>query len=144
VVAECVEELQYLATINKLRISVEVNGDAEFFSDQLRISIVLKNFISNAVKYMNPFAESNYLRFQIETTEQQAKIMIVDNGTGIEEQYLGRIFEMFFRGTSRSDGSGLGLYIVKQTVERLQGSVTVESEVGKGTRFRILLANLKS
>ncbi len=143
IIANCIEELHYLPNLEKLHISVEVNRNIDFYSDDLRIGIVLKNFISNAIKYYNPFAEHSYLRFDIEITEQQAKITIEDNGVGIEEQYLPRIFDMFFRGTPRSDGSGLGLYIVKQTVERLEGSVTVESEIGKGTKFRVLLPNFK-
>jgi PAS domain S-box-containing protein len=144
IVSNCIEELRYLPNLEKLRISVNVNEDIEFYSDEVRIAIVFKNFISNAIKFLNPFAEMSFLDFNIEVTEQRAKIVIEDNGSGIEEQYLTRIFEMFFRGTAKSDGSGLGLYIVKQTIERLEGSVTVESEVGKGTRFRILLANFRA
>jgi signal transduction histidine kinase len=143
IIANCVDELHYLPNLEKLHISVDINHTSDFYSDDLRIGIVLKNFISNAIKYYNPFAGHSYLRFDIELTEQQAKITIEDNGVGIEEQYLPRIFDMFFRGTPRSDGSGLGLYIVKQTVERLEGSVTVESEIGKGTKFRVLLPNFK-
>jgi PAS domain S-box-containing protein len=143
IIEDCVEELRYLPNLEKLQVEVDLDKEVEFHSDELRIAIILKNFISNAAKYLNPHVDTNYLKFQIAITEQQAKILIEDNGMGIEEQYLTRIFDMFFRATPKSDGSGLGLYIVKQTIERLEGSVTVESEIGAGTTFRILLPNFK-
>lgn len=143
IIIECVDELRYLPNLQKLRVEIDVDREAEFCSDELRIAIVLKNFISNAIKYLNPHTEQSFLRFQINITDQQAKIVIQDNGMGIEEQYIPKIFDMFFRATPQSDGSGLGLYIVRQTVERLEGSVTVESELGAGTTFRLLLPNFK-
>ncbi len=143
IIHECIEELRYLPNLEKLRIEITLDKEIEFHSDELRVAIILKNFISNAAKYLNPHTDPNFLRFEIVVTEQQARITIEDNGMGIEEQYLARIFDMFFRATPKSDGSGLGLYIVKQTIERLEGSVTVESELGRGTTFRLLLPNFK-
>lgn len=143
IINECVEELRYLPNLAKLNIKVDIDRETGFCSDELRITIVLKNFISNAIKYLNPHVEQSFLRFWVSITDQQAKIIIEDNGMGIEEQYIAKIFDMFFRATPQSDGSGLGLYIVKQTVERLEGSVTVDSELGKGTTFRLLLPNFK-
>ncbi|MDJ1503197.1 CHASE3 domain-containing protein [Xanthocytophaga agilis] len=143
IIHDCADELRYLPNLERLHIEVNVDKEVEFHSDELRIGIILKNFISNAAKYLNPHVDSNFLRFQIIVTEQQAKIIIEDNGMGIEEQYIARIFDMFFRATPKSDGSGLGLYIVKQTIERLEGSVSVESEIGKGTTFRLLMPNFK-
>ncbi len=143
IIDECVDELRYLPNLEKLQVEINLDKEVEFHSDELRMAIILKNFISNAAKYLNPHETVNYLKFQIHVTEQQAKITIEDNGMGIEEQYLARIFDMFFRATPKSDGSGLGLYIVKQTIERLEGSVTVESKLGAGTTFRLLLPNFK-
>jgi signal transduction histidine kinase len=60
----------------------------------------------------------------------------------IEKKYQHRIFDMFFRGTVKSDGSGLGLFIVRQTIERLGGNISLESDIGKGTKFTIVLPNL--
>jgi signal transduction histidine kinase len=69
------------------------------------------------------------------------KLNVEDNGIGISKPYLSRIFEMFFRATDRSQGSGLGLYIVKETVERLYGEIYVDSENGQWTRFTIAIPN---
>ena len=64
-------------------------------------------------------------------------ILFEDNGIGIDNKYLGNVFDMFFRATEKSEGSGLGMYIVKQAIEKLNGSVTVTSELNKGTQIRV-------
>ena len=64
-----------------------------------------------------------------------------DNGIGIDEANLNRIFEMFYRATEQSDGSGIGLYIVKNAVDKLGGQISVSSRPGQGTRFNIVLPN---
>ncbi len=142
IIDACREEFRYLPNMEKVEIRLEHGKDAEFFNDEEQVSIILKNIISNAIKYQNPNILQQYLQFHISIREQYVLIVVEDNGIGIEEQYLPRVFDMFFKGTAKSDGSGLGLYIVKQTIERLEGSITVESEFGTGTTLRILLPNL--
>ena len=72
----------------------------------------------------------------------QAIFKISDNGSGIKAEFLDRIFEMFYRAKEDSPGTGLGLYIVKETVEKLNGRITVSSNIGQGTTFTITLPNL--
>ncbi|HTJ48638.1 MAG TPA: HAMP domain-containing sensor histidine kinase, partial [Cyclobacteriaceae bacterium] len=62
-------------------------------------------------------------------------------GIGIDAEALPRIFDMFFRATNKTTGSGLGLYIVKEAVEKLQGVIAIESSVGQGTTFKIEIPN---
>jgi PAS domain S-box-containing protein len=143
IIRESFEDLRYLPRFEKVKLIVKQEGGEKFYSDELKVSIVLKNFLSNAIKYSNPHADESFVDFSILTTPTEAVIVIHDNGIGIDPQYVGRIFDMFFRGTEKSDGSGLGLYIVKQTIEKLGGSITVESYPGQGTMFRIVLPNLK-
>jgi signal transduction histidine kinase len=73
-----------------------------------------------------------------------AVIQFMDNGIGIEERYLTRVFDMFFRGTETNKGAGLGLYIVKEAVEKLRGDIQIESVIGQGTVFKITLPNFVS
>jgi signal transduction histidine kinase len=77
-------------------------------------------------------------------TPKSLKIVFEDNGIGIEQPYISEIFNMFYRATEESEGSGIGLYIVKQAVEKLEGSVSVGSIRHKGTKFVITLPNLIS
>jgi signal transduction histidine kinase len=140
----CIDELRYMPDLNQLQITVSVhNKQTVFANDEERLSIIFKNFISNAIKYHNPQVEKNFLRITITISQMEALILLEDNGVGIESSYLDKIFDMFFRGPIRSEGSGLGLYIVKQTLDRLAGTVTVDSRFNKGTTFRMVIPNLQ-
>jgi K+-sensing histidine kinase KdpD len=75
---------------------------------------------------------------------QGAHIRIEDNGIGIDREHLDKIFLMFYRATESRSGSGLGLYIVKETIETLQGQIKVQSRIGEGTVFTISLPNLQA
>ena len=74
--------------------------------------------------------------------EGSACVEIQDNGRGIPEKYQPQIFEMFFRAAHDRPGSGLGLYIVQETIEKLQGRISLESQVGEGTTFTVCIPNL--
>ena len=78
---------------------------------------------------------------QVTVKPDIAILQFADNGIGIDESVIGKIFSMFYRATDKSDGSGLGLYIVKEAVDKLHGNITVTSTVGEGTKFRIELPN---
>jgi signal transduction histidine kinase len=71
-------------------------------------------------------------------------LIFEDNGIGIQEAVTTKIFNMFFRGTERSEGAGLGLYIVKQTLDKLGGNITVTARLGTGTTFTVSIPNYKS
>jgi PAS domain S-box-containing protein len=141
-IREAYDELRYLKAAEQLHLIIDWNPSQAFYNDTLRMGIIIKNFLSNAIKFINPFAEKNYVKFTIDVTDKTVFIEVEDNGMGIEPQYLSKVFDMFFRASDKSDGSGLGLYIVKQTVEKLRGSVCVASELGRSTTFRITLPNL--
>jgi PAS domain S-box-containing protein len=144
IINSSIEELRYMTDVDQLQFSVNIyDKKLEFYNDEERLSIIFKNFISNAIKYRNPQMEKSYARFTISISQPEALILIEDNGVGIEASYLDKIFDMFFRGPIRSEGSGLGLYIVKQTLDRLGGSVSVDSRFNKGTTFRLVIPNLK-
>ncbi|MDO1444868.1 PAS domain S-box protein [Rhodocytophaga aerolata] len=135
---ECLAELTYMRNFGQLTVSMEVHGD-NFYSDRFRLKIIFTNLISNAIKYQDFAKEKHYLKIRISITPEQATFEFTDNGTGIEPQFQEKIFQMFFRGSEHSDGSGLGLYIVKQTVDILQGKIRVNSQVGQGTCFTVTL-----
>ena len=105
--------------------------------------IIFQNMLSNAIKYQNKHQSQQYLKINIDEIPQKntnkRKILLTfeDNGQGIQNQHLPRIFDMFFRATLASYGSGLGLYIVKQTVEKLGGNISVQSLYGHYTKFSV-------
>ena len=123
-------------------VEFKIKDEIPFVSDASRINIVIKNIISNAVKYRKRDESQSFLKITVFTTNKKAVFIFQDNGEGITEENQGQIFNMFFRASERSDGSGLGLYIVKNVVEKLQGTIVVESEEKKGTTFTVELPNM--
>jgi signal transduction histidine kinase len=104
--------------------------------------MVFNNIISNAVQYRDTRKEDSYLKIDILVDEKRAILRFSDNGIGIPEEYVDKIFKMFFRANADSKGSGLGLYIVKGVLEKLEGSVSVQSRLGEGTTFNFEIPNL--
>ncbi len=135
------QELQYMEQANRIELITDYTLESALWTDPVRLRIMLQNLFSNAIKYHNRQAESSYLKINAHITAHKAEIILADNGLGIGSEHLDKIFEMFYRASSQSKGSGLGLYIVKETVEKLKGSIRVESAKGQGTQFRIALPN---
>jgi signal transduction histidine kinase len=104
--------------------------------------VILNNLISNAIRYSNPQAEEPFVEVKIYFDSCGARLCVKDNGIGIDEAHHEKIFDMFYRVSKRSNGSGLGLYLVKETVQTLNGTIEFNSEPNLGTRFLIFLPNL--
>ena len=139
VINSCIIELEYLPDFHKVKQHFLVSKDVNYFGDSLRLKLIFANIISNAYKYLNPYTETNYLQIKVESKENSINISFKDNGIGIKADYLDKIFDMFFRAADYSQGSGLGLYLVKQTIDKLNGSIKVESKPNKGTQIFISL-----
>ncbi|HYG18340.1 MAG TPA: PAS domain S-box protein, partial [Ohtaekwangia sp.] len=133
-------ELSYLGGAQEMSRKVKIEG-IDFYSDPWRISEILRNLISNAIKYRKLDIPDPEINIKIFVDNLRAEISFSDNGIGIDDVNLAKIFEMFYRATEQSDGSGIGLYIVKNAVDKLGGQITVASQVNHGTRFNIVLPN---
>jgi PAS domain S-box-containing protein len=140
VIQQTFKDLSYLEGANSIRKEIAIEG-VDFFSDSWRIAEIFRNLISNAIKYRNLKHPSPSIHIYIRQTSASAEIIFKDNGIGIDPSNKARIFEMFYRASEQSEGSGLGLYIVKNAVDKLCGVVNVESEPGLGTTFTIILPN---
>jgi len=101
--------------------------------------VILNNLISNAIKYADYSKSNSYILIKAWSEAKQLIIAIEDNGIGIEAALQPKIFDMFYRATTLSSGSGLGLYIVKESLEKMQGSIAFQSEFTKGSTFQISL-----
>jgi len=138
--------LKFMCTEDQRKVEVrtKIENGVAFHSDRSRLSIILNNLISNSIRYQNPQEADPFVEVSVAITASSADIRITDNGIGIESKNHEKVFNMFYRVSSQSVGSGLGLYIVKETVEKLNGVIKLESEPGKGTVFNIHLPNLAS
>ncbi len=142
----CISKLEYLDGFNEVNISIEVNGDfSHFVSDAYRICVVIENLLSNAIKYRDPSKQKCELAIEVvQIDDHEAELCFSDNGLGIAPDLTGKVFDMFFRGNTKSDGAGLGLYIVREAVAKLNGKIIVQSELGKGATFKVSIPNLKN
>lgn len=140
IIEQTFTDLSYLKGARETRHVIKIEG-VDFYSDHWRISEIFRNLISNAIKYARIDSGDSQIIIKISVDHLCADITFVDNGIGIKESSLKRIFEMFYRATEQGDGSGIGLYIVKNAVEKLGGEIKVASRPGEGTRFHILLPN---
>lgn len=115
-----------------------------FFSDQLRLNTILENLISNAIKHHKKEEVYRFIKIKTFFNVEKLHITIEDNGVGIDEEYHDKIFDMFYRVSSDTDGTGIGLYIVKDSIKNIQGSIELKSQKEVGTIFTIIIKNLKS
>ncbi len=141
VIDSCLKDLAFLETYNKVKTNINIQVQCRIKTDKLKLKIILSNIISNAFKYMDDSKPESYLNIDIGCSKENISISISDNGIGIEEEHMPKIFDMFYRGTELSEGSGLGMYIVKQSVDKLEGKITISSQFKEGTTFEILLPN---
>lgn len=135
--------LRFMPNAASIELIRDFSAETPFYTDRQRLKVILTNLFSNAVRYYNPRQANPHIIIKVSTTAESAFLEVSDNGIGIEEEYLPRIFDMFFRAHQESKGSGLGLYIVKETVTKLGGSIRVDSTFGEGTSFSIKLPNKK-
>jgi signal transduction histidine kinase len=120
------------------RIAFHVPGeDVIVRTDLHRMNVILSNLIGNAIKYHDLKKDSPYIKIDVGVVEGSLLLEIADNGHGIEAEHQARVFDMFYRATELSKGSGLGLYIVKEAIGKLGGSIELQSQPGEGTRFKI-------
>lgn len=131
------EDLKYAAA-DQIDFKLYCDSNSLIISDKTRINTLLKNIIGNAVKYRSKQREA-VIEFSMKRINNKVAISIKDNGEGIPADSLEKIFNMFYRASKTSEGTGLGLYICKEIVTKLNGSITVDSQLGVGTTVNILI-----
>ena len=124
-----------------LDVKVSIRHQTEFKTDYYRMSVVMNNLISNAIKYLDRNKQKPFLGITVNDDNEKALLWVQDNGMGIDNSLIPKIFDMFFRANTERDGSGLGLYIVKEAMQKLQGTIDIESELGEGTMFDLEIPN---
>jgi signal transduction histidine kinase len=132
---EAISQLIHLENANQIIIQKEILID-EIENDSFRLKIIISNLVSNAIKYSDNTKKEMYISIKTYLENGFYTIQISDNGIGIKEELKDQIFEMYF-GTNKNKGSGLGLYIVKEAVENIKGTIGVTSENQIGSKFTL-------
>lgn len=133
------ERFRFVEGFGRIRFEISVTNKKGFYSDARVLSSVLQNLVENAIKYHSTTAADPYVSIHVHNSKTGIAIEIEDNGSGIDAAVQDQVFDMYFRGNQTSKGSGLGLYIVKTGVEKLGGTIELESIPQSGTKFSIHL-----
>jgi PAS domain S-box-containing protein len=144
IINETYDELKYMKNAELIKLTYKIVKSCTLYSDGLRLKVIFKNLLSNAIKYQDTRSGDSFLEIDINIDEVAAIIVLKDNGIGISDGIKDKIFDMFFRGTEISDGSGLGLYIVKNIVEKMSGTIKISSNKPKGSDIVIKIPNHKN
>lgn len=139
IINEIFDQLRFI-NHQKVNRSLEIDQNKPFFSDEGRIRVVFNNLISNAIRHHN--GNQPKVDVSVQVKPKFVRIIIKDNGIGIAKEHMSNIFKMFYRATDTSHGSGLGLYIVKETIDKLKGTIKLKSEVNKGTQVTLQIPSL--
>ena len=134
----------HLPDFLRIEKRVEIHQSEPFTTDVNRLTIVLNNLISNAIRYGNVQQAHPYIKVTVDTNPSFAQITVADNGIGIAADHLDKVFDMFYRATTESRGSGLGLFIAREMMQKLKGTVHVRSQYCEGSIFVLTVPNLRS
>ena len=138
---ESIQSMRYMAGADSVRIDLAIEQRDSFFSDPVCLSSIFSNLLSNAIRYRDP-AKKSYVKIQVKFNEDGARTIFEDNGIGIDESLQEKVFDKFFRVNPEQGGSGLGLYSVRRSLEKLGGSIQIKSRIGEGTTFILHKPNL--
>lgn len=119
-----------------------IQAGKEMYSDPMRIKSILSNLISNAIKFSDISKSNPFISIEVSTHNTDIIIRVSDNGMGINKNSIPKVFDMFYRGHKSSEGAGIGLYIVNETVHKLNGKISLTSVEHNGTEIEIVLPNL--
>ncbi|HEX8546684.1 MAG TPA: sensor histidine kinase [Cytophagaceae bacterium] len=141
IVNEILYSFQYHPNFRKIKFNIDIQEDITFQSDYRLLFSLLQNLIENSINYRDQEKAYPFVKILVRQNNGSVIILLEDNGIGISDEHKEKIFEMFFKIDARSSGTGLGMYLVKQTLERLGGAITMESQRNVGTKFKVTFGN---
>lgn len=140
---EILTSISHIPGHETVQIRNHVLAGTELVSDPKLLTSILQNLVHNAIKYHRESGSNKYVEITARRLGRGLEIVVKDNGPGIEDAAQEKLFDMFFRASNKSKGSGLGLYIVKNAVEKLKGTITLKSRLGEGSEFVLFLPLLE-
>lgn len=141
IVDEIIGSFKFIEGSKNIKYTVDIQQSEKFISDSIRIKMILTNLVTNAIKFQKNDGSGSEIIVNARIDVNTAEIIISDNGIGIDEEEQKKLFNMFYRSLHPRSGTGIGLFIVKETVEKLGGKITLTSQKEIGTTFKISLVN---
>ena len=141
---QTITSLQHLDGFKNISFNINIPKELKFYSNSQMLSSISQTLLQNAIKYKRPYTKTHtpFIIINVLKTNEGIKVSIKDNGMGIKEDEVDKIFDLYYRSNHTVDGTGLGLYITKNAVEKLNGTISATSIINKETQFDILLPNL--
>jgi signal transduction histidine kinase len=136
---EVIELMKYVDSSKNPQVHLKVDEGLTITTDPSRLRVILNNLLSNSIKYSDPDKDELIIKISASMVDNNFIFSVEDNGVGIADDQKGKIFNMFYRASENAVGSGLGLYIVNESLERLNGSIHLQSTLGKGSTFTITI-----
>ncbi|AHM61300.1 histidine kinase [Flammeovirgaceae bacterium 311] len=140
-VQDCLQSLCHLPDFYKISFTIRIEIKDSVYIEENLIQTIIQNLLENAIKYCSETAPKVLICIKLK--DDQLVLEVSDNGIGIEEEAQSHIFDMFYRATTRSTGTGLGLYILRNAVEKLKGTVKLRSMPLKGSHFIVTIPYLQ-
>lgn len=141
-ISDCISIYEFHPNFKSIKIETNFKLEEPYYSDSQRLKVILSNLISNAITFHDANKSFQNIKIFVSTDCEKAEITIEDNGQGISEDIQPKIYDMFFSTDYASTGSGLGLYIVKESLKKLGGKIEMKSSFGFGTTFNVFIPNL--
>ncbi|WP_425392784.1 tetratricopeptide repeat protein [Ekhidna sp.] len=139
IIYDCIASYKFLANYEKVEFKIDVDQSIKFEAEWALINTIFQNLIENGIKYARIEDNEPFIALTVKQQGDEIIIDSTDNGIGMDQETVDKIFTMFFRVNRKIEGTGLGLHILKRATERLNGNVQVNSKIGEGTTFRITL-----
>lgn len=124
-------------------LSIHIDSQAPFYSDPHRLRLVFGNILTNAFTYQRINNSEKRIEISITADKEKLDFKVSDNGIGISPEHIPHIFKIFYRADKQSQGAGIGLYVVKEVVDKLKGEIKVTSNLETGSSFEVIIPNLK-
>ncbi len=141
-VAGLLEDIIHHDKAQRVRFTKNIATGIPFVTDRLRLATIMNNLVGNAVKYQRVDEPNPRVDITFSVDEKGGTLTVTDNGEGISANVHEKVFEMFYRNSQNSVGSGLGLYLCKEIVHKMDGEIKLTSESGKGSTFIVKLPNM--
>lgn len=126
---------------NKVTWDFSIKDEVPFYSDSSLLLLILKILLKNSLDYYDTAKSAPLISIQIENLHEKTNIDIVDNGIGIESSHLNSVFDLFYKATTISKGTGIGLFVAREAVTQLNGIISIHSKYRVGTNVKLQIPN---
>jgi len=132
-IEEAWAEVEFIPEAKEISFGIYSNEQIKVDSDLDRWKMIMSNLLVNAIKYHDKSKQDKFIKVIVKKENEYLVLLIEDNGQGIKKEYQERLFEMFYRANTDSEGTGLGLFLVKKAVDSMNGVIHIDSEYLVGT-----------